>query len=102
MNALTILSDTQHQIRPLIEAAIENELRLLAAGLRKTKANLHVFESRYRLNTPEFLVKYEKDELKESVDFENWIGEARLFDRLSEKIQALQGARITTPAIIRS
>jgi hypothetical protein len=93
MNALTLLSDTQHQIRPLIEAAIENELRLLEAGLRKTKANLKAFESRYSLTTPEFLEKYEKDEFKESVDFQNWIGESRLFDRLSEKIKALRGVR---------
>ncbi|MFH0725150.1 MAG: hypothetical protein V2B19_02150 [Pseudomonadota bacterium] len=93
MNALTIVYDAQRQIKPLIEAAIENELRLLEAGLRKTKANLQDFESRYRLTTTEFLERFEKDELKESVDFEIWIGESRLFDRLSDKIKALRGIR---------
>lgn len=93
MNALTILSDTQHPIRPLLETAIENELRLLEAGLRKTRANLQALEKTYRLTTSEFLIKYEKDELEESVDFENWVGESRLLERLSDKIEALRGIR---------
>lgn len=93
MKALTIVSDTQHQLRPLLEAAIENEVRFLEAGLRKTKDKIRAFENQYKLTTPDFLSRYENDELKESIDFENWIGESRLLDRIDEKITALRGIR---------
>jgi hypothetical protein len=93
MNTLTIRSDTQHQIKPLIEAAIENELRLLEAGFRKAKNRMEAYEGRYRLSTADFIEKYENDELAEIDDFENWIGELRLFNRLNEKIRALRGIR---------
>jgi nucleosome binding factor SPN SPT16 subunit len=94
MNALTITSDTQHQIKPLLETAIENEIRLLEAGLRKTMSNLKAFEDTYKMTTSEFLMKYENDEIEELADFENWVGESRLVDRINDKIKALRSIRI--------
>jgi len=93
MASLTIVTNTQYQIKPLLESAIENELKLLEAGLRKTNERLKVFENRYKLQTSEFITKYENDEIKESVDFEDWVGESRLISRLNEKISALRGIR---------
>ena len=93
MAALTIITNTQYQIKPLLESAIENELKLLEAGLRKTNEKLRIFENRYNLQTAEFITKYENDEIKETADFEDWVGESRLISRLNEKISALKGIR---------
>ena len=93
MAALTLITDSDRQLKPLIEVAIVNELRLLEAGLRRTQSRLHSFEKRYGLTTAEFLTRYENDELGETLDLAEWIGEVRLLARLQEKIEALRNVR---------
>jgi hypothetical protein len=93
MAALTLTSRGQHPLRPLIEAAIYNELRLLQAGIERTEERLRAFETQYGLSSPEFLRRYENDELPESLDFAEWIGEYRLLERLREKANTLQEIR---------
>ena len=93
MTALTLTSRGQHPLRPLIEAAIYNELRLLQAGIERTEDRLRAFETQYSLSSQEFLRRYENDELPESLDFAEWIGEYRLLERLREKAHTLQEIR---------
>ena len=93
MAALTLTSRGQHPLRPLIEAAIYNELRLLQAGIGRTEERLQAFETQYGLSSQEFLRRYENDELPESLDFAEWIGEYRLLERLREKANTLQEIR---------
>jgi hypothetical protein len=69
MSALTLTSSRQHPLRPLIEAAIQNELRLLEAGIRRTKERLEDFEEKHSLDTQEFLRRYKTDELPEMLEF---------------------------------
>jgi hypothetical protein len=76
-----------------VEAAIENEIRLLQSGIHRTEARLHAFEAEYGLTTEEFLRRYNNDELTETLDFAEWIGEHRLLERLQEKAETLQGVR---------
>lgn len=93
MAALTLITNSDRQLKPLIEAAIVNELRLLEAGLRRTQARLSAFEKQYGLTTEEFLTRYENDELQETLDLAEWIGEVRLLSRLREKVEALRNVR---------
>jgi hypothetical protein len=93
MSELTLTSPRQRHLRPLIEAAIQNELRLLEAGIRRTRERLRAFEKEYGLTTDEFLHRYENDELAETLDFAEWIGESRLLERLQDKIATLQEIR---------
>ena len=93
MAALTLTSPRQRPLRPLVEAAIQNELRLLQVGLRRTEQRLKAFETQYGLSSDEFLRSYENDELPESLDFAEWVGEYRLLERLREKADTLQGIR---------
>jgi hypothetical protein len=93
MPALTLTSTHRRPLRPLVEAAIQNELRLLQAGIRRTEERLHAFEAEYDLSTQEFLRRYENDELSEMLTFAEWIGEYRLLTRLREKAETLQEIR---------
>ena len=43
------------------------------------------------MSTTEFIRRFENDEIKESPDTDDWIGEHRLLERLREKAQALRG-----------
>jgi hypothetical protein len=93
MAALTLTSPDERPLRPLVEAAIQNELRLLQVGIRRTEERVQAFEAEYGLSSQEFLRRYEDDELPETLDYAEWIGEQRLLERLREKAKTLEEIR---------
>jgi hypothetical protein len=90
MTKLTLVSNRQGHLRPLIEAALANELRLLEAGIRRTEQRLYEFETKYQMATEEFVHRFQADELRETLEFAEWIGEYRLHERLQEKAATLR------------
>ena len=90
MAVLTIISPRQRPLQSLVEAALQNELRILQTGIRRTEQRLRTFEMKYGLSSNEFLRRYENDELQETLDFAEWVGEYRLLERLREKADTLQ------------
>jgi phage shock protein A len=94
MAELVLVSPGQHPLRPLVEAALHNELRLLQAGMRRTEQRLQTFEAQYGMSSAEFMRRYENDALQETLDFAEWVGEYRLLERLREKANTLQNIHI--------
>ena len=94
MAALTLTSSGRRPLQPLVESAIHNELRILQAGIRRTEQRLRTFEERFGFSSQEFLCRYQSDELPETLDFAEWVGEYRLLERLREKAETLQEIRI--------
>jgi phage shock protein A len=90
MAELALISPHQRQLKPLVEAALSNELRLLEAGIRRTEQKLQEFEAQYGLPSMEFVRRYERNELEETLEFVEWIGEYRLLERLREKADVLR------------
>ncbi len=90
MTELTLIFSGQRPLKPLVEAALANELRLLEAGIRRTEQRLHEFEVKYQLPTNEFMRWFKDDEFEASLEFAEWIGEYRLLERLREKAATLR------------
>ena len=93
MAELTLVSPSQRPIQPLVEGALQNELRLLETGIRRSERRLQEFEAHYGLSTTDFIQRYENDALAETLEFAEWIGEYRLRERLLEKAEALRASR---------
>jgi hypothetical protein len=93
MEELTLISSYQHPLRPLVETALQNELRLLQINIKRTQQNLSNFETRFGLSTAEFVQRFENNEINETLDYVEWIGEYRLLGRLNEKAEALREIR---------
>jgi len=93
MTDLRLVSTRNRPLKPLVEAALANELRLMEAGIRRTEQRLQAFEQKYHLGTQDFIVRYENDEMEETLDFDEWIGEFRLLARLQEKADTLKDIR---------
>ena len=91
MTELTLISTHSRPLKPLIEAALANEARLLEAGIRRTEERLNAFETKYNLLTTEFIRRYENDEFEETLEFAEWIGEFRMGETLREKLDVLKG-----------
>ena len=93
MTDVRLVSKGGRELKPLVEAALANELRLIEAGLQQAKNAIRTLESRYQMPSQDFLVRYENDEIEESMDFAEWIGEIRLLERLQEKAETLRDIR---------
>ncbi|GJQ60281.1 MAG: hypothetical protein D8M57_06130 [Candidatus Scalindua sp. AMX11] len=90
MNDVTLISKRNRQIKPLVEAALANELRLLETGIRQTEQRLQEFEKKHQMPTHDFISRYENDEIEEILEFAEWIGEFRMLKCLREKAEALR------------
>ena len=42
------------------------------------------------MSTEKFIVAYENERLEETLDFEEWIGELRMLNRMHEKTETLK------------
>ncbi|MBI5650474.1 MAG: hypothetical protein HZC40_08530 [Chloroflexi bacterium] len=93
MSQITLISPQERPLQPMIEAALQNELRLLEAGLHRTDMRVRHFETQYGMSTSEFLRKYQNDEVEETLEFVEWVGEFRMRERLQEKIKTLREIR---------
>jgi len=91
MSQLTLISRTERPLRPLVEGAIANELHSIEAAIQITEHRIGEFETKYGMSTTEFIRRFENDEMEESPDLDDWIGEHRLLGRLREKAEALKG-----------
>jgi len=91
MTELVLVSARAGSLKPLLEAALANELRILEAGMRRTERRPRDFENAYQMPTAEFLRRSENDELGETLALAEWIGEYRLLERLREKADTLGG-----------
>lgn len=96
MVELKIVSQSKRQLKPIVVAALENELRLVEAGIRQTALRLKKFEEKSHLNTQTFITAYENDEWEETMESIEWIGEFRLMERLNEKADTLRDIRFAS------
>ena len=96
MTELVLTSNQQLPLRPLVETALANEVRLLEVGIRRTERRLREFETAHQMTTKDFVRRFENDELNETLKLAEWIGEYRLFQRLSDKTAALRGVRFAS------
>ena len=93
MVELKLDSESQHPLRPLVENALANELRMQEAGIMRTEQRLRELESRYQMTTSEFLRAYEDNKFPETLEFAEWVGEYRMLVRQREKADTLRGIR---------
>ena len=48
-------------------------------------------EAKYSMATADFIVRFENDELEETLEYVEWVGEHRLLNHLQEKAETFQG-----------
>jgi hypothetical protein len=82
-------------LRPLLEAAIQSELRMLELGLSRTIERLRVFEQQYGMTSDEFGRRFLAGEVDECLDFIEWAGELKTLQQLQIKQQALQKVQMS-------
>ena len=91
MAELTLISNDSESLKPLVEGAISEAIRLTETGIQRTEQRLREFEEKYKMSTQEFLHCYENDEMSETPDLDEWIGESLMLQRLQDRSNRLRG-----------
>ena len=94
LQQITVQSESSIDLRPLLETAIQGELRSIQHGINLTRAKLEGFEKQYGMTTDEFLQRFNSEDLDETLDFIDWYGETKMLALLQEKKKALEGAQV--------
>lgn len=94
LNQVTIQSRAKKPIKPLVELALQNQLKNLSHGIRRTKQKLSDFEARFGMTTREFETKLQTGELEETLDTIDWHMEVEALRMLEEEYNALRDARV--------
>ncbi len=92
---VTVTTNAPIALKPLIEAALRSELRMLELSLQRTSQRLRAFEAQYGLASDEFERRFNAGEVEESLDFIEWAGEIKTYRLLDTQRQALQGIQLT-------
>jgi hypothetical protein len=91
MTELKLISKQSTSIQPIVQNAIDSFVRSSEDGIQKTQQRLREFEQKYLMSTDEFIERYENDELNETLEFGEWIGESRMLQGLLEDVEQLRG-----------
>ena len=94
LQQITIQSESNLDLKPLLETAIQGELRNIQHGINLTRTRLEAFENQYGMTTDEFLRRFNLEDLGETLDFNDWHGETKMLALLKEKKKALEGAQV--------
>jgi len=92
---ITITTDAKVSLKPLLESAIQTEVKVLALGLQRTRERLLEFERRFGMTSVDFEHRFSARELDESLDFIEWMGEIKTLRLLEDQQRALQGVQIS-------
>lgn len=79
---------TDHSQR-VAESAHADEVQSLETALRQSEVRLHTFESTFRQTTTEFISRYAQNEIDETPETIEWLGEARMAQHIRRRIERL-------------
>ena len=68
----------------------------VAIFVTKRERRFTAVEATHRMTTKDFVRRFENDELDETLELAEWIGEYRLLQRLSDKTETLRGVRFAS------
>jgi len=94
LQQVTIKTKDKATLMPLLESAIENEMKLLSLGLDRTRKRVAEFERKYDMTSTEFERRLNALELTETVEFTDWRMEIGMLQLLEGQYQALEETQV--------
>jgi len=91
---VTVISDTEVDLKPLLQSAIRTEVHMLELELNRTRRLLQSFEQDHGMTTEDFERRFGSGELANTARFIEWSMELKTHRRLEINRQALQSARV--------
>jgi len=93
LQQMKIVTDNRLLLEPLVRSAMEQERRMIALGLERTRSRIAEFEGRFQMDSQEFEKRLHNLELDETVEFSEWRMELGMLRLLEQQYKALSDAR---------
>ncbi|OKH40091.1 hypothetical protein NIES2119_03970 [[Phormidium ambiguum] IAM M-71] len=93
MAELKIICDYPESLKQFIEEALSKRITSLKDGIRRTEERIKEFEGKYQMSTEEFLRRFENDEIQETLELDEWIGESLMLKGLQKDLETLRGIK---------
>jgi hypothetical protein len=90
MNELKLRSNHPESIKEMIEIDLAKRLQSLETGLELTQTRLKHFEAQYQWSTENFVNLFTNDQLQHSLEFDEWLGESWMLEKLQQKIAIIK------------
>jgi hypothetical protein len=81
-------------VKNLVGLALENQLRVLTAGITKTKRKLSALEKENGMESSVFYERYEEGKLGDDLKYIRWAGDYETLKKLEKDYQDLQGIEL--------
>ncbi|MCP4405487.1 MAG: hypothetical protein GY801_50320 [bacterium] len=94
MTQVTIKSATADQVRPLVQVALEHELRVLNIGIQKTMRNLQRLEERFGMESQQFYQEFQTGTMGDEMEYITWAGEYETLLQLQEDYAELEQIQV--------
>jgi hypothetical protein len=94
LQQVTIKTSNKAALKPILQSAINNEAKMLAVGLERTRKRLAEFEQKFGMSSEEFERRLYAADLEETVEFTDWRLEIGALRLLESQYQALQEAQV--------
>ena len=94
LQEIVIKANADESIKPLVEAAIRNQLKSLLHGITRTKERIVEFEKRAGVSSKEFEEKLKVGTIEETLETIDWNMELTALRLLERQYQSLHEAKI--------
>jgi hypothetical protein len=94
LQEIVIKTNASESLKPLVEAAIRNQIKVLQHGVQRTKEKIAEFEKRTGMSSVEFEQKLQADEIAETIETIDWNMELATLRLLESQYQSLSEAEI--------
>jgi hypothetical protein len=94
LQEIVIKTNASEALKPLVEAAIRNQIKVLRHGVQRTKERIAEFEKRAGMSSAEFEQKLQMDEIPETIETIDWNMELVALRLLESQCQSLSEAEI--------
>lgn len=78
----------------LVKGALENEVKFITIGLKKTKKNLKSYEDTFEIDSETFYKKYSLGEMGDNMEYIEWAGEVETLKKLERNFKDLSEAEV--------
>ncbi len=89
-NLIKLRSSQPESLKAMIQTDLNYRLQDLESGLQQTQARLKQFETQYQCSTEQFVDLFTNDQLQHSEDFDEWLGESWMLDKIQQKIAIIK------------
>ncbi|MFM6064293.1 MAG: hypothetical protein ACKPAE_18280 [Microcystis panniformis] len=89
-NLIKLRSSQPESLKSMIKIDLNHRLQDLESGLQKTQTRLKQLETQYQWSTEQFISFFTNDQLQHSEDFDEWLGESWMLDKIQQKIAIIK------------